>query len=106
MTIDFYYWAECPSHEEALARLRKVLAEEHVADDVAVHEVLSDEEAEALRFPGSPTIRIDGLDVDPAGAAPEEGYALTCRVYRTADGRVTPLPPVDLLRERIRSAAG
>lgn len=104
MTIDFYYWAECPSHDEALARLRRVLAEERVADEVAVHEILSDDEAEELEFPGSPTIRINGLDVDPEGVDAEEGYALSCRVYHTTDGRITPLPPVDLLRARVRSA--
>lgn len=105
MTIDFYFWAECPSHDDALARLRTVLAEERVADHVAIHEVVSDEEAEALEFPGSPTIRIDGADVDPVGADAEEGYGLTCRVYRAADGRMSPLPPIELLRERVRLAA-
>lgn len=105
MTIDFYFWAECPSHGEALARLRHVLAEERVADEVTIHEILTDDEAEELEFPGSPTIRVSGLDVEPAGADPEEGYALTCRVYRTADGRITPLPPIELLRDRIRAAA-
>ena len=49
---------------------------------VELREVLTDEEAETLRFPGSPTIRVDGRDVDPAGA--EARPALACRIYHLA----------------------
>src|SRR5438093_8753473 len=97
MQIEFLYWAECPSHEEALQRLRSVLAEEGLPDRVELREVRDDAEAEAHAFPGSPTIRIDGRDVDPEGAE-EAGIGLACRVYRTPEGRITPLPPVELLR--------
>jgi hypothetical protein len=89
-TIEFLYWADCPSHPEALALLRSVLAERHVEREIELIEVRSDEEARARAFPGSPTIRIDGRDVDQAGAA--EPPALSCRVYWLADGRVSPLP--------------
>lgn len=104
MQIDFYYWADCPSHAEALARLREVMAEQGLRDEVHIIEVHSDEEAQALRFPGSPTIRVDGTDIDPAGAA-QQDFSLTCRVYRRADGRVTPLPPRELIATALRAAA-
>ena len=58
-------------------------------------EVRSDAEAEALGFPGSPTIRVDGRDVDPAGAGSRP--ALTCRVYYLPDGRVSPIPSREAL---------
>lgn len=88
--IEFLFFADCPSHDEALALLRGVLAERGVGEEIEITEVVSDADAARLRFPGSPTIRIDGRDVDEAGAA--EPSALSCRIYRLPDGRVSPVP--------------
>jgi hypothetical protein len=68
--------------------------------EVELHEVTSDEQAVALRFPGSPTIRIDGRDVDPAGESARS--ALNCRIYWTPDGRVSPIPSREQLEEALR----
>jgi hypothetical protein len=102
MTIDFLYWADCPSHAEALERLRSVLADEAITVQPRIVEVETQAQAEALRFPGSPTIHIDGADIDPAGVTGD--YALTCRVYTRADGRITPLPPRELIVAAVRRA--
>jgi hypothetical protein len=104
MSIDFYFWADCPSHEEALARLREVMVEQGVRAEVGIIEVESEEQAAALRFPGSPTIRVDGEDIDPA-AAGQTTYDLTCRVYTRADGRITPLPPREMIAAALQRAA-
>ena len=88
--IELYYWEGCPSHPEALALLEDVLAEHGIEREIELHEVHSDDEAVECRFPGSPTIRFDGRDVDPAGA--EARPALTCRIYHLPDGRVSPVP--------------
>ena len=88
--IELYYWEGCPSHPEALALLEAVLEERQVDIAVELHEVTSEAQAEALRFPGSPTIRVDGRDVDPAGA--DAPAALSCRIYHLPDGRVSPVP--------------
>jgi len=101
MGIEFYYWADCPSHEEALARLREVMAEQSITDEIRLVEVVGDEEAARLQFPGSPTIRVDGVDIDPAGAA-QMIHGLTCRVYTRPDGRITPLPPRELIAAALR----
>jgi hypothetical protein len=61
--------------------------------------VRSQEEAEALRFPGSPTIRVDGRDVDPAGAGARP--ALTCRIYELPDGQASPVPTREQLEEAL-----
>lgn len=103
MQIDFLFFADCPSHETALARLRQVLDEEQIEADVRVIEVTSDDQARELAFIGSPTIRIDGHDIDPQAAA--QPYGLACRAYRTADGRITPLPQAELIRAALRRAA-
>jgi hypothetical protein len=88
--IEFLYWEGCPSYPEALALLRTVLDERGVTTPIEIREVLTDEEAAELRFPGSPTIRVDGRDVDAAGAA--QAPALNCRIYWLPGGRVSPVP--------------
>jgi hypothetical protein len=99
-TIELLFWAGCPSHPEALELLKSVLDERGLDVDVAVLEVHTDEEAQALRFPGSPTIRIGGRDVDQAGA--DGRPALGCRVYRLPDGRPSPIPSRAQLEEALR----
>ena len=99
MKVELLYWDGCPSHPEALELLRAALAERGVEADVELREVRTQEEAETLRFPGSPTIRIDGRDVDEAGA--DDRPALTCRIYHLADGRVSPVPAREQLLEAL-----
>jgi hypothetical protein len=101
MRIEFLYWEECPSHDRALARLREVLAEEGLRAEIDLVRVDTDEQARDLRFPGSPTIRIDGADIVPPAELPP---GLTCRVYHTEDGRVTPLPAKETIRRALRAA--
>jgi hypothetical protein len=98
--VEFLYVDDCPSHPEALGLVRSVLAESGVEAELVIHEVRSDEEARTLAFPGSPTVRVDGRDVDPGGADGAPGLA--CRVYRLADGRVEPLPSRAQLEAALR----
>ena len=101
MRIEFFYWEECPSHDEALTRLRTVLREEGLSAAVDVIRVDTEEEAATRQFLGSPTIRIDGTDIQPPG---EDRVGLSCRVYLTDDGRVTPLPTEEMIRRAVRAA--
>jgi hypothetical protein len=96
--IEFLYWDGCPSHPEARQLLDDVLAERDLDAEVKVHEVLTQAEAEELRFPGSPTIRVDGRDIDPDGASARP--ALNCRIYRKPDGGPSPVPT----REQLEAA--
>jgi hypothetical protein len=98
--IEFLFWQDCPSHPEARRRLREVMAEERIDLPIEEIEVLTDEDAERLRFPGSPTIRVNGMDLDPDGAA-QMGTALTCRVYRLEDGRFSPVPSKEMIRRAL-----
>ena len=99
MRIDFLFWRECPSHPEARELLGEVLEKRGIEADVVEREVLTDEEAEELAFPGSPTIRVDGRDVDPDGARARP--SLTCRIYHLPDGRVSPVPSREQLEEAL-----
>jgi hypothetical protein len=97
--IEVLYWDGCPSHPEALELLQAVLDERGLEATIELREVQTDEEAQALRFPGSPTIRVDGRDVDASGA--EGRPALTCRIYHLADGRASPIPSREQLEEAL-----
>jgi hypothetical protein len=72
-------------------------------DSIEVREVDTEESAELEEFVGSPTIRVDGRDVQP----PVDGQptGLACRVYRRRDGRTSPLPDPEDLRDALRPAA-
>jgi hypothetical protein len=102
MQVELLFWDGCPSHPAALADLRAAMTEVGAQPDaVTVREVASDADAAAEAFVGSPTIRIDGRDLQPPAGEPA---ALTCRVYRRRDGRFSPTPDPDDLRDALRAA--
>ena len=101
--IEFLWWEECPSWDRALEMLREAMREQGLdPESVSLTEIETEGEAERAEFPGSPTIRIDGADFQPPGADAPRG--LTCRVYRLRDGRASPLPDPQDLREALRKA--
>jgi hypothetical protein len=71
-----------------------------------VREIRTDEEATASRFTGSPTILIDGVELMTAlgRGGGEEPAGLNCRVYVRRDGRVSPTPDPEDLRDALRAA--
>jgi hypothetical protein len=96
-------WSECPSADEAHARLVALL-EELGRTDVAVEIrwIETEEEAATVHFVGSPTFRWQGRELLAPGERAPVG--LSCRVYRRRDGRPSPLPDPDDLREAVVSA--
>jgi len=101
--VELLFWAGCPSHPKALSDLRTALREVGLDPDcVIVREMKTQADAAAERFVGSPTIRIDGFDVQPPG---EEPVGLSCRVYRRRDGRISPTPDPADLRDALRARA-
>jgi hypothetical protein len=100
VTIELLFWEECPSYPEAKALLQEVLDERGIRVPIVMREVRTHGEAVSLSFPGSPTIRIDGRDVDPEGA--ESPPALACRVYRLPDRRASPVPSRQQLEEALQ----
>jgi hypothetical protein len=93
--VQLLYFAACPDTSRAFEVLREVLHAEGVSTDVELIAVETQEAAERHQFYGSPTVRIDGIDVGPipAGATP----SLSCRLYAQPDGRVAHHPPADTI---------
>lgn len=85
MNVEVLYFDGCPSHEALLPRLRELMAQAGVDTPVQLTHIDSVQVAERQRFLGSPTLRIDGEDVDPT-ASERTDYGLKCRLYPSAEG--------------------
>jgi hypothetical protein len=97
MRIEVLYFEDCPNYLPALACLKTVLAQEALSAEIFEVEVKDASAAKELNFFGSPTIRINGLDIDPDSQAfAETGFA--CRRY---EGNV---PPEEMIRVALREA--
>ena len=104
MKVELYYFDGCPSYKQALENVRKALRLEGLSKDLATIPVESDADAQARRFIGSPTIRIDGVDVE-GREAEEKGYGYGCRVYAD-NGTSAGWPSVEKVRQALRGAKG
>ena len=97
--LELLFFDGCPSYEQLLPRLRELAAE--AGAEVVLRRIERPEEAERQRFLGSPTVRVDGSDVDP-GAALRSDYGLKCRIYRSDELGQSSVPPERWLRAALR----
>jgi hypothetical protein len=100
--VELLWWEGCPSTDKARDLLAKALAA-HGLDPsrIEMREIQTDDDAEREGFVGSPTIRVGGVEVAPEENEPA---GLTCRVYRTRDGRVAPVPDLEDIQQAIEEA--
>jgi hypothetical protein len=83
--VEILCLASCPHVQATIDRVRAASTAADVAVDLRVVHVETEEHAHRLRFLGSPSVRVDGRDVDP-DADGREDYGLTCRMYADEDG--------------------
>ncbi len=95
MRVELLWWEGCPSTDETIEIVREQLRLAGAdPDSLVVREIADEAAARRESFPGSPTIRVNGVDVQDPGDQPR---GLTCRVYRLRDGRISALPdPADV----------
>jgi hypothetical protein len=79
--VQILYVERCPNHEPVRALVERLAAQLGIEPEIELVEVADSHAAVALRFLGSPTVRVEGVDVEP-GAAERRDFALTCRIYR------------------------
>lgn len=101
MKIELLYFDGCHNWQETLKEIKSLLADKRMSNEVDLIKVASDQEAERLRFPGSPTIRIDEEDVDPE--VPTSGFELDCRIYEV-DGEFMGKPPMEWIDAALDAA--
>jgi hypothetical protein len=83
--VEILYLEGCPNYEPARALVERIAAQLRVAPEIELVEVADPETAIELRFLGSPTVRVNGRDVEPE-AEERRDFALSCRVYRSEHG--------------------
>jgi hypothetical protein len=97
-TIEVLYFAGCRSHERLLPTVEQIAAQNEA--ELRLRRVETPAAAERERFLGSPTVRVNGIDVDPT--APERtDFGLKCRIYRCDQGH-SPVPSVDWIRAALK----
>jgi hypothetical protein len=99
MQIDLLYFDGCPSWEGALENLKATLAAEGLEADICLVRVEDDTDAARLNFLGSPSFRVNGVDL---WQEQRKHYNLSCRVYTTPQG-LRGVPTVELLREKLHT---
>lgn len=83
--VEILYFDGCPNHQATRELVERIAAEEGIVPALRLVRVTSIDEAEAERFLGSPSIRVNGHDVEP-GADDRDTFVLACRVYRSPSG--------------------
>ena len=97
MLIEVFYVPGCPNHQGAIDNIRSVLRSSSISAPIEEIAVTDQSTANLLKFPGSPTVRIDGQDVE---WNLQHSYGLACRLY--SDG--TGVPSLETLRKAVAKA--
>jgi hypothetical protein len=100
--VELLYTEDDPGYMAARQNLVEVLAEDAFETTIQMITVRSAEDATLLEFPGSPTIRIDGVDIDPKGGS---GTSLGLRIYANENG-ASSVPSKALIRAAVVRARG
>jgi hypothetical protein len=96
MKVEFLYFKSCPSHKQALENLKAALRESHTNADLVLINVDSEQKAQKVDFQGSPSIRINGKDLEGRN----EGSNYSCRLYRI-NGKPTTVPSKEYILEKL-----
>jgi hypothetical protein len=85
MEVRVVYFEGCPNHEPVVALIREVAEQSGVPVEIEEVKVETDEDAQRERLLGSPTVQVDGLDIDPT-ARERTDFSFSCRVYAGENG--------------------
>lgn len=83
--VEILYFAGCPNHEPVRALVETVAAELRLEPEIESVQVSDTDAAARLRFLGSPTVRVNGVDIEP-GADKRDDFVFSCRIYRSERG--------------------
>ena len=99
MNIEVLYFEGCPNHLTAIEMVREILKSLGRQDEIHQVEVRTQADAETIAFVGSPSIRVNGADLEP-WARTAKAFGLSCRTYLDGSQR-SGVPSRELLRRAI-----
>jgi len=99
MKVEVLYFGGCPNHAPALEMVRRVLDREKIHAEVRLIEVTDEKAAESERFLGSPSVRVNGVDIEQGRE--DDSPFFGCRTYTVA-GKTVGVPPERWLVEALR----
>ena len=100
--VELLYFEGCPGYETLRPQVEQMLTERGL-DGLDLLPIATAEEADAQRFLGSPTLRVEGRDVEP-GADERTDFGIKCRIYASVDG-LRPTPPDDVIAAALDRAS-
>ena len=98
LKIELLYFDSCPSYKEALANIKAALKERNLKAEIELINVESEEKAEKVGFQGSPSVRINGKDLEGR----DEGFSISCRLYQV-NGKPTVAPSKEEIIAKLES---
>ena len=104
LVIEVLYVRDCPHYRETLALVDRVRGELGIDTELRTTLIVDQAAADQARFPGSPTVRVDGRDVEPGSELATE-YLVGCRLYRL-EHRFAGQPEERWIRQALLRATG
>ncbi len=103
MEIKILHFEGCPNDTPTRELVEQALVKANLPAIVRMVPIETPEAAQEHRFLGSPTVQVDGVDIEPA-RRDDTNYALSCRMYTTPEGKQG-VPPEEMVLSGLRSAA-
>ena len=105
MKVELLYFKDCPNWKYTLREVQSLLTARRIPEPVQLVEVKSNEQAQELRFIGSPTVRINDTDIEGPLAEESGQFGLECRLY-WVDGKARGHPPREWIEAALDSQTG
>jgi hypothetical protein len=103
MIIEMLYFDGCPNHAPARKLVERILVDHGIAAEIRDVVIAGAADARERKFVGSPTIRVNGVDIDHSAHAAAD-FGMICRIYR--DGNIwSGLPSPDLIYRALSNAS-
>jgi len=97
--VELLYFDGCPTYKKALKDIEELVKQIGTDAEITMVKVKSEEDAKRLRFLGSPTVRVNGVDVEPSARGSKD-YGFRCRIYRV-NGKILGSPSKEMLKQAL-----
>jgi len=85
MIFELLYFDECQNYDDTVKLLSRILEAEGMSVEIPKILISNHDDAHAHSFPGSPTLRVNSLDIEEDIAAHQVGISYACRTHTVED---------------------